>query len=98
REQWEIDDTAVTVVVVSRLVKWLKQESLERAIDAVEQLAPELTARLVIVGEGAAAAELQERADAVNARLGRRAVILTGALIDPRPAYAAADVMIGMGG
>ncbi|MDQ1385965.1 MAG: phosphatidyl-myo-inositol alpha-mannosyltransferase, partial [Actinomycetota bacterium] len=37
-------------------------------------------------------------ADAVNARLGRNAVILTGALIDPRPAYAAADVMIGMGG
>jgi glycosyltransferase involved in cell wall biosynthesis len=76
----------------------LKQESLERAIDAIELLAPEHTARLVIVGDGSAAAELQSRADAVNARLGRNAVILTGALIDPRPAYAAADVMIGMGG
>ncbi len=98
KEQWELDDSAVTVVVVSRLVKWLKQESLERAIDAIELLAPELTARLVIVGDGSAAAELQARADAVNTRLGRRAVILTGALIDPRPAYAAADIMIGMGG
>ena len=97
-QQWGLDDSAVNVVVVSRLVKWLKQESLERAIDAIELLAPEHTARLVIVGDGSAAAELQSRADAVNARLGRNAVILTGALIDPRPAYAAADVMIGMGG
>ncbi|MCU1466820.1 MAG: hypothetical protein JWM72_2748 [Actinomycetia bacterium] len=98
KQQWGLDDSAVTVVVVSRLVKWLKQESLERAIDAIEQLAPEHAARLVIVGDGSAAAELQQRADAVNARLGRNAVILTGALIDPRPAYAAADVTIGMGG
>jgi glycosyltransferase involved in cell wall biosynthesis len=96
--QWGLDDTAVNIVVVSRLVKWLKQESLERAIDAVELLAPEHTTRLVIVGEGSAAAELQARADAVNARLGRTAVILTGPLIDPRPAYAAADIVIGMGG
>jgi len=29
---------------------------------------------------------------------GRRAVVLTGELADPRPAYAAADVMLGMGG
>jgi glycosyltransferase involved in cell wall biosynthesis len=98
QQQWGLDDSAVNVVVVSRLVKWLKQESLERAIDAIELLAPEHTARLVIVGDGSAAAELHSRADAVNARLGRNAVILTGALIDPRPAYAAADVMIGMGG
>ncbi|MDQ1433535.1 MAG: hypothetical protein QOF59_351 [Actinomycetota bacterium] len=98
KQQWGLDDRAVNVVVVSRLVKWLKQESLERAIDAIELLAPEHAARLVIVGDGSAAAELQQRADAVNARLGRNAVILTGALIDPRPAYAAADVTIGMGG
>ncbi len=32
-----------------------------------------------------------------NARAGRRAVVLTGQLDDPRPAYAAADVMLGHG-
>jgi len=30
--------------------------------------------------------------------LGRVAVVLTGALVDPRPAYAAADIVVGMGG
>jgi glycosyltransferase involved in cell wall biosynthesis len=34
----------------------------------------------------------------VNAALGRPAVVLTGPLADPRPAYAAADIALGMGG
>jgi hypothetical protein len=41
---------------------------------------------------------LERRAEEVNRRVGRNAVVLTGELLDPRPAYAAADVILGMGG
>ena len=54
--------------------------------------------RLVLVGDGSAMAQVAERAREVNRRLGREAVLLTGALDDPRPAYAAADVGLAMGG
>src|SRR5512144_2783022 len=76
---------------------WLKLEGLLRTIAAVEELAVDRPVQLVVVGEGSAAAQVQARADEVNARTGRRVVVLTGGLVDPRPAYAAADVVVGMG-
>jgi L-malate glycosyltransferase len=88
----------ITLVTVARLVHWLKGESLRRSIDAVRVLGRELPVRLVIVGEGPARDELQRRADGVNETLGQPAVVLAGPLVDPRPAYAAADVVLGMGG
>jgi glycosyltransferase involved in cell wall biosynthesis len=51
----------------------------------------------VLVGDGERRRELQQLADSTNAELGRPAVILTGELLDPRPAYAAADLVVGMG-
>ena len=67
------------------------------ALDAL--LAPGApVARLVLVGDGSAIEQVSERAAAVNRLLGREAVLLTGALGDPRPAYAAADVGLAMGG
>jgi len=54
--------------------------------------------QLVIVGDGAARGLVSERASRSNAQAGRTAVVLTGQMEDPRPAYAAADVMLGMGG
>jgi len=39
-------------------------------------------------------AKLQTLADETNAKLGRPAVLLTGALLDPSAAYAAADVFV----
>jgi L-malate glycosyltransferase len=53
---------------------------------------------LVIVGDGPARDEIERRASRGNAVAGRRAVSLTGFMDDPRPAYAAADVVLGMGG
>jgi glycosyltransferase involved in cell wall biosynthesis len=88
----------VDVVVVCRLVPELKLEGILTAVDVVGELARELPLRLTIVGDGAARATVVEHADKANARAGRRAVVLTGELFDPRPAYAAADVMLGMGG
>lgn len=55
-------------------------------------------ARLVLVGDGSGMARARERAEEVNDLLGRRAVVMTGALADPRPAYAAADIGLAMGG
>ena len=53
---------------------------------------------LAVVGDGPVRDKVLQRAERANALAGRRAVILTGSLDDPRPAYAAADVLLGMGG
>jgi len=88
----------VDVVVVCRLVPELKLEGVLTAVDVVGELAGELPLRLTVVGDGTARQTVAERAAKANARAGRRAVVLTGELFDPRPAYAAADIMLGMGG
>lgn len=88
----------LTVAVVCRLVPELKLEGVLTAIDVIGTLARERPLRLLIVGGGSAAETVAERAAAANATAGWRAVVLTGELMDPRPAYAAADVMLGMGG
>lgn len=88
----------IALVSVSRLAKVMKSEGLVRAIKVVGELGARLPLKLVIVGDGEARAELQHMADVVNARLGRDAVILIGAMNDPRPAYDASDIVLGMGG
>ena len=88
----------VDIVLVCRLVPELKLEGVLTAIDVVGELAGELPLRLTVVGDGTARATVDEHAAKANARAGRRAVVLTGELFDPRPAYAAADIMLGMGG
>jgi glycosyltransferase involved in cell wall biosynthesis len=87
------------VVVVCRLVPELKLEGLLSACDAVAELAGSgRPAQLVIVGDGPARPVVQAAAAAANARAGSTVAVLSGQLDDPRPAYAAADVMLGMGG
>jgi glycosyltransferase involved in cell wall biosynthesis len=98
RDQYNIEASDVTLVTVSRLAMKLKGESLRRTIDAVRVLGRELRLRLVIVGHGNARNELERLAAEANAEIGRAAVILTGEVLDPRPAYAAADIVVGMGG
>lgn len=96
-EEFGVDGSALNVVVVSRLEPVMKLDGLERAIGAVCRLAPEMPVRLVMVGTGPCFSYLERRAEAANAELGRRVVILTGPLLDPRPAYAVADIVVGMG-
>lgn len=88
----------VNVAVICRLVPELKLEGVLSAIDVIAKLARERPVRLIIVGDGDARCIVEQRAAQANAYTGWRSVILTGALLDPRPAYAAADVMLGMGG
>lgn len=85
------------LVTVSRLALDLKLDALVRAINAADLLAAKLPLRLAIVGDGPARSALQARADDVNRRWGRRVIQFTGAIMDPRQAYAAADVVLGMG-
>lgn len=98
RDHHNIETNDLVLVTVSRLVTHLKGESLRRTIDAVRVLGRDLPLRLIIVGDGQARAELELLAAEANAEIGRPAVIFTGELLDPRAAYAAADIIVGMGG
>lgn len=85
------------IVSVSRLALDLKLDALVRAIDAVDLLAGSYPVKLVLVGDGPARDALKTRAKAANLRHGRDVVLLPGAEMDPRSAYAAADLVVGMG-
>lgn len=99
RARLGLDPSLPTAVIVSRLAHELKQEGIERAIDATGRLAARgIGLQLVIVGDGPARDAVAARADSVNGRAGGRRVFLAGEQRDPRPAYAAADVALGMGG
>jgi glycosyltransferase involved in cell wall biosynthesis len=87
------------IVMVCRLVPDLKRESLLTACQAIEDLAGgDTPAQMIIVGDGPIRAEVEAAAAKANARAGRTLITLTGELKDPRPAYDAADVVLGMGG
>ncbi|MGN6326413.1 glycosyltransferase [Pseudolysinimonas sp.] len=95
RARYALDDDRVTVVAVARFAHELK---LEGTLTAIDVAAEEPRMQLVLVGDGPARDEVAARADRANSAAGRRAVVLTGALADPRPAYAAAHISLGMGG
>ncbi|HEX6872416.1 MAG TPA: glycosyltransferase family 4 protein [Micromonosporaceae bacterium] len=92
-----IADDELMIGVVSRLEPDMKAEGILRAIGAVGVLA-DRRLRLVIVGDGPSYDDIAAEARRVNEILRRPAVVLTGAMGDPRPAYAAADIALGMGG
>lgn len=98
RERYRLGPTRLNIVSVGRFARELKLEGTLTAIETVGQLASELPIRLVLVGDGPARDEIFARAEAVNERHGEDIVVLTGQMEDPRPAYAAADVCLGMGG
>jgi L-malate glycosyltransferase len=92
-----IQEPGTNIVVVSRLCPDLKLEGLASAIDAAGILAARRHVRLIIVGGGSAYESLAASAERTNIRTGYEVVVLTGPMLDPRPAYAGADVVLGMG-
>ena len=97
RERYAIRNDHVLIATVSRLDPYMKGDSLIRTIKAVAVLGEVYPLQLVIVGGGPAQYAIANHAERANALLGRQAVILTGELEDPRPAYASANVIVGMG-
>lgn len=98
RDRFEIRDDEIALVTVSRLDRVLKFESLKWTIDAMRALGREFPLRLVIVGDGEGRSDIQKLADGANRELAREAIVLAGQMLDPRPAYAGADIVVGMGG
>lgn len=98
RTRFGLADDRIVLVAVTRFARELKLEGILTAIDVVGRLSGRFPLQLVLVGDGPARAEVEERARAVNERHGPGTVVLTGQLDDPRPAYAAADISFGMGG
>lgn len=97
KAHWALDDRPL-VVCVSRLVPELKLEGILTAIGVAAEMANSCSFQLLIVGDGEARADMELAAEQTNRRVGRRTVFFTGELADPRPAYNAADIMLGMGG
>jgi glycosyltransferase involved in cell wall biosynthesis len=98
RHGFGVADDDVLLAVVCRLTSDLdKLAGVLEAISATETLAARYRVRLLVAGDGPGLPQVRAAAEAVNARTGRPTVVVTGALLDPRPAYDAADVVLGMG-
>ncbi|MFF1797325.1 glycosyltransferase family 4 protein, partial [Kitasatospora sp. NPDC058263] len=98
RREHGIRDDELLLAIVTRLVPALEKDAgAELTVEAVRQL-DDPRVRLVVVGAGPSLERLRTRAASANAALGRQAVLVPGQLADPRPAYDAADIVLGMGG
>ncbi|QDH10914.1 glycosyltransferase [Nocardioides dongxiaopingii] len=98
RARWGLDDGRPTVVLVTRLARQLKLEGVVTALEAISRVVRTTPARLLVVGDGECRAEVRALSEEVDRVHGPGTVVLTGELADPRPAYAVADVALGMGG
>ncbi len=85
------------------IVSYVSRMDEDRALVARQliQIAPELDravpgVQLLIAGGGNVFEELRERAEAVNAALGRRCVVMTGARTDINKIVAAGQVFVGV--
>lgn len=88
-----------TLVVVSRLASEFKVGGLLLAMHAAAELRREgHQLQLLVVGDGPARPQLEAHAERVNAEVGAGTVVMLGELSEPGPAYAAADIVLGVGG
>jgi glycosyltransferase involved in cell wall biosynthesis len=97
RQRYLASDRRVHIVVVSRLAHHMKEEGIRRTIEAVAQMESSDEVELLIVGDGDAEDELRRVASAAEESVGRPMVTFVGPMVDPRPAYMAADIVVGMG-
>ncbi|WP_345701772.1 glycosyltransferase family 4 protein [Kitasatospora terrestris] len=98
REELGVRHDELLLCIVTRLVPDLEKDAgAALTAEAVRHL-DDPRIRLAIVGEGPSRERLRTIAASVNRDLGREAVLVPGQLADPRPAYQAADLVLGMGG
>jgi glycosyltransferase involved in cell wall biosynthesis len=96
RRELAVGPDDLLLVIVGRLARVLKLPGLLATIEGVVRL-DDRRVKLAIVGDGEAREEVASCAGAANATLGRAAVVLLGQMVDPRAAYDAADIVLGMG-
>ena len=94
--EFGLDSSRRHVVIVSRLDESMKELGVHHAIEAMARLERD-NVDLIIVGSGDAETRLRALGAQVNEQVDRPAVTFCGAMHDPRSAYAAADVVVGMG-
>ncbi len=93
-----INDGEIVVSIVSMLTTELeKLQGVLEAIALLDRMADTSQVRLLIAGAGEGLNQVKERAEEVNARHGRVVIDVLGHTADPRPVYAAADIVLGMG-
>lgn len=98
RARLGLDPDGVVVSVVCRLSEDLgKLDGVLAAVRVVGRLARTARVQLVVAGEGPGLDRVRTEAATVDRRVGRPVVVCTGGLLDPADAYAAADVVLGMG-
>lgn len=98
RLRWSFREEEIVVAIVCRLTNDLdKLPGVLEAIEAIQALAVTFPVRLLIAGGGEGLPLIEERAVAANARVGRQVILPVGQMLDPREAYEAADIVLGMG-
>lgn len=98
REAWGIGPDELVLSIVCRMSTDLdKAQGVLAAIHATGTLAAERAVRLLVVGDGPELAEVRAAAELVNSSAGRPVVVVAGNRSDPRSAYEAADIVLGMG-
>jgi len=98
RARWSFVDEQIVVGVVCRLTSELqKLEGVLEAIRTMGAMADECPLTFLIVGDGEGREQVEAEARVINRRRGYQLVRVAGAMIDPRDAYEAADIMLGMG-
>ena len=89
---------ALIISAVCRMTDELgKASGVEAAIEAVSLLSDEFPIRLLIVGDGPALPRIKERAERVNAEVGKPIVKIVGIMSDPSDVYESSDIVLGMG-
>lgn len=98
RQELGIAQDELVVSIVSMLSTDLeKLQGILSAMALADRLAAQYPVRLLIAGDGEGEAQVRSRAETINAQHQRTVIDVRGFLPDPRPAYAAADIVLGMG-
>lgn len=98
RAGWNFTNEEIVVSIVCRLTHELeKLEGALEAMDAVAELADRWPLRFLVVGAGEGLEDARRKALSINHRAGRDLVVVAGQMLDPRAAYDAADIVLGMG-
>lgn len=97
RASLRIGADRIVISIVTKLDTELeKLQGVLTAIALVDRMADSHPLYLLIAGDGPGLHQVQERAQAVNERHQQTVVDVRGYLVDPRPAYEAADIVLGM--